>query len=51
MIRVAALAALLAFSPAVRAEEPRTVRAGTDAEVAKAVAGAKPGDTIIVLLC
>jgi hypothetical protein len=35
-------------APAARADEPRTLRAGTDAEVAKAVADARPGDTILV---
>jgi hypothetical protein len=32
----------------VRGEEPRVLKAGTDAEVAKALAGAKPGDTVLL---
>lgn len=39
---------LIALSVAVPADEPRTLRVGTDAEVAKAVAAARPGDTVLV---
>src|SRR4051812_45225431 len=37
---------LLALAHAARAEEPRALNTSTDAELAKALAGAKPGDTI-----
>ena len=50
MARVVWLIALSApaMTPGTRADEARTVRAGTDAEVAKAVADARPGDTVLV---
>src|SRR4051812_32123411 len=50
MPRAAWLLALsvLAAIPGARADEPRTLRAATDAEVAKAVADARPGDTVLI---
>jgi hypothetical protein len=47
MTRLTLLVALL-VAPAARADEPRVLKAGTDAEVAKAMAEAKPGDTVLV---
>jgi hypothetical protein len=50
MFRTAPLAALvlLALPVAARCDEPRTLKAGTDAELARAVADARPGDTVLV---
>src|SRR5262245_30430970 len=45
---LAALCLLLAIPVAVRGEEPRTLKATTDAELAKAVADARSGDTVLV---
>lgn len=43
------VAAMLCGGPAAgRAEEPRTIRAGTDAELARALAAARPGDTVVL---
>ncbi len=46
--RLAALLLLLAPPNAARCDEPRVLKAGTDAEVAKAVADAKPDDTVLL---
>ena len=51
MARVACLIAwgvVLVGCPGARAEEPRTLRAGTDAELARALATARPGDTVVL---
>jgi hypothetical protein len=43
-----ALWVLLAPPAALRADDPRTLKAATDTEVAKALTEAKPGDTVIL---
>jgi hypothetical protein len=48
MAPLAWLVLLVPMTPSTRADEPRTLRAGTDAEVARALADAKPGDTVLL---
>jgi hypothetical protein len=43
-----ALGLVLALPPLARCAQPRTLKAATDAEVAKAVTDAKPGDTVLL---
>ncbi len=43
-----AILCLFAFAPTAQCAEPRVLKAGTDAEIAKALADAKAGDTVIV---
>jgi len=45
---VVALSLLLTISPEAPADAPRTLRAGSDAELARALAHIRPGDTILI---
>lgn len=47
MTRLAAIV-VLAWAGSAPADEPKVLKAATDAEVARAVAAAKPGDTVLV---
>lgn len=47
-ISCVALSVLVTISPQASADAPRTLRAGNDAELARALADVRPGDTIVL---